>query len=104
MVRKQKKNKKWLYWLLMLVLFVVAAVIVYLVWNAYFRDKDEGQNSGTTVEAVEIEKQEEPQKQEDVDIPNKPKMVVVRIERSIIKNADKRDYLKGVRCRWFSID
>lgn len=38
------------------------------------------------------------------DIPNKPKMVVVRIERSIIKNADKRDYLKGVRCRWFSTD
>lgn len=75
MAKKQKKNKKWLYWLLMLVLFVVAAVIVYLVWNAYFRDKYEGQNSGTTVEAVEIEKQEEPQEQEEVEIPSKPKVV-----------------------------
>lgn len=38
------------------------------------------------------------------NIPNKPKMVVVRIERSIIKNNEGKDYLKGVRCRWFSDD
>ena len=38
------------------------------------------------------------------DIPNKPKMVVYRIERSIVKNNDGKDYLKGVRCRWFSED
>lgn len=38
------------------------------------------------------------------DIPNKPKMVVVRIERSIIKRNEGKDYLKGVRCRWFSTD
>ena len=38
------------------------------------------------------------------DIPNKPKMVVVKIERSIIKNQDGKDYLRGVRCRWFSDD
>ena len=38
------------------------------------------------------------------DIPNKPKMVVVRIERSIVKNTDGKDYLRGVRCRWFSED
>lgn len=38
------------------------------------------------------------------DIPNKPNMVVVRIERSIMKNNDGKDYLRGVRCRWFSTD
>lgn len=38
------------------------------------------------------------------DIPNKPKMVVVRIERSIMKNNEGRDYLRGVRCRWYSTD
>ncbi len=38
------------------------------------------------------------------DIPNKPIMVVVRIERSIMKNTEGKDYLKGVRCRWFSTD
>ena len=75
MAKKQKKNKKWLYWLLMLVLFVTAAVVVYLVWNTYFRDKDEGQNSGVTVETVEIQKQEELQNQEEAGIPNKPKVV-----------------------------
>ena len=75
MAKKQKKNKKWLYWLLMFVLFVMAAVIVYLVWNTYFKDKSEEQNSGANVEAVEIEEQEEPQKQGEVVIPNKPKVV-----------------------------
>ena len=38
------------------------------------------------------------------DIPNKPKMVVDRIERSIIKNKEGKDYLRGVRCRWYSTD
>lgn len=75
MAEKQKKDKKWLYWLLMLVLFVAAAVIVYLVWNTYFKDKDEEQNSGATVETIEIEEHEEPQRQEEVEIPNKPKVV-----------------------------
>ena len=38
------------------------------------------------------------------DIPNKPTMVVYRIERSIIKNNEGKDYLRGVKCRWFSTD
>lgn len=38
------------------------------------------------------------------DIPNKPKMIVYRIERSIVKNNDGKDYLRGVKCRWFSED
>ena len=38
------------------------------------------------------------------DIPNKPRMVVHRIERSIMKNVSGKDYLRGVRCRWFSTD
>lgn len=36
------------------------------------------------------------------DIPNKPKMVVVKIERSIIKKDDQSPYLRGVKCRWFT--
>ena len=36
------------------------------------------------------------------DIPNKPKMVVVKIERSIIKHENTNPYLKGVKCRWFT--
>ena len=35
------------------------------------------------------------------DIPNKPKMVVYRVERSIIKN-NGHEFLKGVKCRWFT--
>ena len=41
---KKQKNKNWVSWILMIVLFVVAAAIVYLVWDAYFREKDISDN------------------------------------------------------------
>lgn len=36
------------------------------------------------------------------DIPNKPKMIVYRVERSIMRNNIGKDVLKGVKCRWFT--
>lgn len=74
MTQKQKRNKKWLCWLLMLMLFVAVAGIVYLVWNAYFRGKDERQNTDVITETVEIEKEEEPQRQEEAEVIEKPKV------------------------------
>lgn len=38
------------------------------------------------------------------DIPNKPKMVVIRIEHSIMRDKDTKKFLKGIRCRWYSTD
>lgn len=35
------------------------------------------------------------------DIPNKPIMIVQRVERSIMRNSNGKDILKGVKCRWF---
>lgn len=41
------------------------------------------------------------------DIPNKPKMIVVRKETSLFKHdpkkhEDKKPVLLGIRCRWFT--
>lgn len=36
------------------------------------------------------------------DIPNKPKMVVVRKETTIFKDSYQNTQLRGIRCRWFS--
>lgn len=40
------------------------------------------------------------------DIPNKPRMIVVKKETSLFKHdsnkGDKRPILKGIRCRWFT--
>ena len=36
------------------------------------------------------------------DIPNKPIMLVYRVESSIIRNEDKNPLLKGVNVRWFT--
>lgn len=43
------------------------------------------------------------------DIPNKPKMIVVRKETSLFKHdskraSDKKPILMGIRCRWFTTD
>lgn len=38
------------------------------------------------------------------EIPNKPKMVVLKIERSLIRKENANPYLRGVRCRWFTAD
>lgn len=38
------------------------------------------------------------------DIPNKPLMIVVKKETFLFKNnmEDKKNVLKGIRCRWFT--
>lgn len=36
------------------------------------------------------------------DIPNKPKMIVVRKETALFKDSYQNTQLKGIRCRWFS--
>ena len=37
-------------------------------------------------------------------IPNAPKMLVVRIERSIMKGQEDKSPLRGCKCRWFTKD
>ena len=38
------------------------------------------------------------------NIPNKPKMIVIKKETFLFKNnmEDKKNGLKGIRCRWFT--
>ena len=38
------------------------------------------------------------------DLPNKPIMIVVRKESTIFRDENKTNSLKGIRCRWFSIN
>lgn len=39
------------------------------------------------------------------NIPNKPTMLVIKVVTSIFKNKlDKKDILKGILCRWFTLD
>lgn len=38
------------------------------------------------------------------DIPNVPKMIVTRIERSIFRKNNEQSILKGCKCRWFTKD
>ena len=38
------------------------------------------------------------------DLPNKPVMVVVRKESTIFRDENKTNNLKGIRCRWFTVN
>lgn len=40
MAQKRKNRRKWVYWLVIVLLLVAAGVIIYLVWNSYFRPKN----------------------------------------------------------------
>lgn len=48
MVAQRKKNKKWIGWVAFLVLLVVAGVVVYFVWDGYFREKDAAPGGGAS--------------------------------------------------------
>lgn len=53
MAQKRKNKRKYIYWLVVLVLFVVAGVVVFLVWNNYFRNKSEDKQENESAEVVE---------------------------------------------------
>ena len=38
------------------------------------------------------------------ELPNKPVMIVVRKESTIFRDENKSNNLKGIRCRWFTIN
>lgn len=38
------------------------------------------------------------------ELPNKPVMVVVRKESAIFRDESKTNSLKGIRCRWFTVN
>lgn len=38
------------------------------------------------------------------DIPNKPTMLVSRIERNIMRHNTGNELLKGIKCRWFTTE
>lgn len=62
--RKRNSNKKWVTWVFLLVILVVAGVIVYLVWDSYFRDKDD-EDKNKQQEVEQVEKRDEVEKKEE---------------------------------------
>lgn len=38
------------------------------------------------------------------NLPNKPVMIVVRKESTIFRDDAKNNNLKGIRCRWFTVN
>ena len=55
MAQRRKNKRKYIYWLVVLTLFVAAGVVVFLVWNNYFRDKGENKQENESAEVVNDE-------------------------------------------------
>lgn len=53
MAQKRKNRRKWVYWFVILLLLVAAGVIVYLVWNSYFKPKSADVHENNIVEVAE---------------------------------------------------
>ena len=75
--QKRKKSKKWLVGVVLFLLFVVAAVVCYLVWDAYFKTKDNngGGNENTVVEDVEKPVENSGDTEEEPVVVEKEKVV-----------------------------
>lgn len=70
---RRKRNKNWIFKTIILVLLVVAGVVVYFVWDGYFRDKGgeekgDEDNSTQIVEADGEEKKDDLKKESEEDI------------------------------------
>ena len=57
---RRKRSKKWISWVVIAILLVIAGVVVYFVWDGYFRDKGDRKTSGSERENItQIEKDNE---------------------------------------------
>ena len=59
MAQKRKNRRKWVYWFVILLLLVAAGVIVYLVWNSYFKPKNADVHEDNVVEVAKDKNKEE---------------------------------------------
>lgn len=76
MAQKRKRNRKWISRAIILVLLIAAVVVIYLVWDSYFSDRKQDEESGQSVEQVEENK---PTQEDNVEIidetSDEPKVV-----------------------------
>ena len=75
--RRRRRSRKWLSRLLFLILIIIAGVVIYLVWDNYFRDDkviEPGQSEVVEEESENVSEEKEPEKEETVqyegDDPN----------------------------------
>ncbi|MBQ3445501.1 hypothetical protein IJG29_02125 [Candidatus Saccharibacteria bacterium] len=97
MDKHRKRSKKWVWGVVFAVLVAVAAVIVYLVWDGYFKEKqpeNKGEDkSSSTVEVVE----KEPQVDEETEKVSKEAAQKAEIVYSDeAENEAKYDEITGV--------
>lgn len=71
--KRRKRNRKWLWGLVFVVLLAVAGVIIYLVWDGYFREDEPVRESGEGVASVVVEV-------DDDEMKKKPDEEVARNE------------------------
>lgn len=75
MAQKRKKQKKWISWLVLTVLFLVASVVVYFVWDGYFRYKNDEDGKIRTEQIEKVNEGEDGNVQEGIiEIIEKPKV------------------------------
>lgn len=66
---RRRISKKWVYTVVVLILLIVAGVVVYLVWDSYFRDKSDI-NNNTGGESAQVAGDSELVNNDSVDNTN----------------------------------
>ena len=59
MARRRRRSKKWVSWLIILILLVAAGVVVYLVWDNYFNDRNDDGVEGRLSDVERVVRKED---------------------------------------------
>lgn len=65
---RRKRNKKWISTVIILILLVIAGVVVYFVWDGYFRDKSGVDAGGDTTSEVSDKKDSSSEDSKDENV------------------------------------
>ncbi|MBR3176100.1 PLDc_N domain-containing protein [Candidatus Saccharibacteria bacterium] len=65
MARRRRRSKKWVSWLIILILLVAAGVVVYLVWDNYFNDRNDDGVEGRLSDVERVVRKEDKKEKND---------------------------------------
>ena len=92
MARRRKRRKSWISWLFIVFLLVAACVVVYLVWDNYFNDNKEQEQTET--EVIDVNNKPIENKPEEIKEPEiNEKEEIIQYDGD---NPNKAELLSGV--------
>ena len=84
---ERRRSKKWLYLVFMILLLILAGVVVFLVWDSYFKEPSETSDNEMSNNVAQVS---EAKKQDVVSKAESEKMETVEKEKGVTLTPEVR--------------